>query len=310
MSRRSTDHRRRLARILVLAAIPILACSPPTDSGPTAEQGSAAETPAAAETTEATGDDVGLAPSADEADVRLESSPRHGEWVDVAAGDGDTVRAWIVYPQRSDAAPVVVVIHEIFGLTDWVRAVADQLAADGFVAIAPDLLSGKGVDGGGSETLDRDAAVRRIRGLDAAEVVRRIEAAARHATADPAATDSHAVIGFCWGGSTTFRYATEAPDLDAAVVFYGTPPGGDALARIEAPVLGLYGGDDARVTSTVEPTREEMARLGKSYETEVYPGAGHGFLRAQGERGGANTEAARQAWPQTIDFLRERLEDR
>jgi carboxymethylenebutenolidase len=249
----------------------------------------------------------GLPPSEDSAVARLNASPRHGEWVKVDAGAGDTVGAWVVYPERRDKAPVVVVIHEIFGLTDWIRAVADRLAAEGFIAIAPDLLSGKGPNGGGTASVDRQGAIALIRDLKPDEVTRRLRASAAYATALPAARNAVAGVGFCWGGSTSFAFATAWPDLKGAVVYYGTPPAEDAMAHIVAPVLGLYGGDDARVTSTVEPARQLMSRLGKRYDPMVFDGAGHGFLRDQAGRNGANLRAAQAAWPRTLAFLREAL---
>jgi carboxymethylenebutenolidase len=237
----------------------------------------------------------------------LDGSSRHGEWVDYDAGDGDQVRAWVVYPERSDAAPVVVVIHEIYALTDWIRAVADQLAADGFIAIAPDLLSGKGPGGGGSESVDRQGAVALIRSLDPDEVTRRIKAAAAYGTGLPAATSSAGMVGFCWGGSTSFRLATVWPEADAAVVYYGGSPATETLGGISAPVLGLYGGNDARVNATIPDAQAEMDRLGKSYEVNIYDGAGHGFLRQQSGQEGANMRASREAWPRTVAFLKTHL---
>lgn len=248
-----------------------------------------------------------LPADAEAAAERLEMSPRHGEWVKYDAGAGDSVLAWVAYPERDDPAPVVVVIHEIFGLTDWVRGVADQLAADGFIAIAPDLLSGKGPDGGGTDSFEGGEVRRAIRELDRGEVVRRLNGAAHHAMSLPAATSSFASIGFCWGGSTSFMYSTAQPELDAAVVYYGGAPDAEALARIEAPVLGLYGGDDARVNATIGPAEQEMERLAKRYEYEIYDGAGHGFLRQQNGRDGANMSATQQAWPRTIAFLKAEL---
>jgi carboxymethylenebutenolidase len=244
--------------------------------------------------------------SGDDAVQRLDASPRHGEWIRYAAGGGDSVSAWVVYPEREDAAPVVIVIHEIFGLTDWIRGVADQLAAAGFVAIAPDLLSGKAPDGAGTAGFDQQGAVRAIRELNRDEVIRRLNAAAEYATGLPSTTSAFAAIGFCWGGSTTFQYATRQPGLGAAVVYYGSAPDG-GYEQIAAPVLGLYGGDDARVNATIPAAREAMQRLDKRYETEVYDGAGHGFLRAQGSRE-ANLAAAREAWPRMVMFLKEALE--
>jgi carboxymethylenebutenolidase len=248
-----------------------------------------------------------LPPDEEGALSHLDASPRHGEWVDFDAGEGDMVRAWVVYPERADRTPVVVVIHEIYALTDWIRGVADQFAAEGFIAIAPDLLSGKGPGGGGSESVDRQGAVSLIRELDPDEVTRRLKATGDYATGLPAATAAVGIVGYCWGGSTSFRMATEWPELGAAVVFYGGSPAEGALSAIEAPVLGHYGGDDARVNATIPDAQAEMDRLGKFYEANIYEGAGHGFLRQQSGRDGANLDATRAAWPRTIAFFRQHL---
>jgi len=245
-----------------------------------------------------------LPPLEADAPARLAASPRHGEWVTVTSGS-DKVKTWIVYPERSDKAPVVLVVHEIYGLTDWVRAVADQLAAEGFIAVAPDLLSGKGPGGGGSSSVTKDGARALIADLSPEEISRRLDAAARYATSLPSATRAFGVVGYCWGGGISFGYATQQPDLGAAVVYYGISPSAGALSRVQAPVLGLYGGNDARVTSTVPPAQAEMKRLGKRFDVEIYPGAGHAFLR---QATGANLDAAQKAWPRTIAFLRETLE--
>lgn len=246
-----------------------------------------------------------LPPAEEAAKARLNASPRHGEWVTVDAG-GTPVRAWVVHPERSDKAPVVIVIHEIFGLTEWVRGVADQLAADGFIAVAPDLLSRKGRAGGGTEAFaSRDDVVKAVSGLPRDEVLARLDAVRAHALALPAASGRSASIGFCWGGATSFGWALRQSALDAAVVYYGSAPQERAaLKATKAPVLALYGGSDARVNSTIEPTRKVMQELGNTYETHVYDGAGHGFLRAQSGQDGANLRATEQAWPLTLDFLR------
>jgi len=238
--------------------------------------------------------------------ARLNASPRHGEWVRYDAGNGDSVRMWVVYPERRDRAPVVVVIHEIFGLTDWARGVADQLAAEGFIALAPDLLSGKGPNGGGTESMDQQAAVAAIQAIAPEERVRRLIAAARYGTALPAARNAVGVVGFCWGGGSAFHLATQWPDLGAAVVFYGTSPADSLLGQVHAPVLGLYGGDDARVGATVPPAQAEMRRLGRRYDVAMFDGAGHGFMRDQAGRDGAS-RAAERAWPRVITFLRETI---
>jgi carboxymethylenebutenolidase len=210
-----------------------------------------------------------------------------------------------VYPERKDKAPVVLVIHEIFGLSDWARAVADQLAADGFIAIAPDLLSGRGKDGGGTDSFaSRDDVVKAVRTLKPDEVMRDLDAVRDFAIRLPASTGASATIGFCWGGSMSFAYAAHQPDLQAAIVYYGTSPDAPQLAKIHAPVLGLYGSDDARVNATTQPASVEMSKLGRTFDIHVFDGAGHGFLRAQDGRDGANLRASEQAWPATLEFLR------
>lgn len=242
---------------------------------------------------------------APDAVARLNASPRHGEWVTYPAGPGDSVRAWVSFPERRDRAPVVIVIHEIFGLSDWIRGVADQLAAAGFIAIAPDLLSGKAPGGGGTEAMDQQTATRVIRTLTQEEIRRRMSAAATYATALPAAANKVATIGFCWGGSASFLAATYVPGIRGAVVYYGSSPDSTALAAVTAPVLGLYGSEDARVNATIEPARAHLTRMAKRYETEIFEGAGHGFLRDQAGREGANGRAAERAWPRMVSFLRE-----
>lgn len=247
-------------------------------------------------------------PDAAGAKAALERSPRHGEWVDVKTPEGASLRTWIVYPERKDKAPVVIVIHEIYGLTDWIRSVADRLAADGFIAVAPDLLSGKGPGGGGTDSLaSSDDVVKLVRALTPADVTARLNAVRDYAVKLPAAGGKTATLGFCWGGAQSFAYATQQPALSAAVVYYGSSPAQPDLARLQAPVLGLYGGDDARVNATIAPAEAETKRLGKTYEPNVYEGAGHGFLRQQEGRDGANLKASRQAWPRTIAFLKEHL---
>ena len=248
-----------------------------------------------------------LPPDGESATARLAASPRHGEWVTYDAGGGDMVQAWVSYPQRSDAAPVVVVIHDIRAMSDWARAVGDQLAADGFIAVTPDLLSGKGPGGAGTESLDPEEVGRAMRELDRAEVNRRLRAAATYGTSLPAATDKVGSVGFCWGGSTSFNFAVDFAGLDAAVVYYGNSPDTQTLARIEAPVLGHYGGADNRVNATIPDAKAEMERLGKRFDVNVYDGAGHGFLKGQGGMDGANMAASEQAWPRTIEFFRELL---
>jgi carboxymethylenebutenolidase len=247
------------------------------------------------------------APAQDWAKVRLEKSPRHLEWVKVKHGTRE-VNCFIAYPEVKDKATAVVVIHEIFGLTDWVRGVADQLAEAGYIAIAPDLLSGTAPGGGGTAELGGADAVRKaISSLSPDQVTADLNAAADYVTKLPAANGKVAVGGFCWGGGQSFRFATSNKDLKAAFVFYGTGPESEQdIARIQCPVYGFYGGNDARVTATVSKSTELMKKAGKTYEPVIYEGAGHGFMRA-GEAPDAspeNKKARDEAWKQWKGLLK------
>ena len=246
-----------------------------------------------------------LPAGAADAEARIKASPRHAEWATIKTSATDSVVAWVVYPERRDKAPVVVVIHEIFGLSTWVRGVADQLAADGFIAIAPDLVTMKRTGNLTSEW-PRDSATAAIRLLKPEDVQRDLDAVASYGMKLPAATPKYGVVGYCWGGSASFAHAVHAPGLGAAVVYYGGAPASDRLKSVRAPVLGLYGGDDARVNATIAPADSAMKALGKAYEFAIYDGAGHGFLRAQSDRE-ANMMATKQAWPRTIAFFRKNL---
>jgi len=246
-----------------------------------------------------------LPADADNARARLSASPRHSEWVMIPIG-ADSVRAWIVYPERKDKAPVVVVVHEIFGLSPWVRAVADQLAADGFIAIAPDLLTSKNLPNP-TDSVPSQLATAAIRTLDPNDVHRQISAAANYAMALPSATKKYGIVGYCWGGGVSFEHAVRSPSLGAAVVYYGVSPATASLASVNAPVLGLYGGNDARVGATIPPADSAMKALGKTYVPHTFEGAGHGFLRQQSGQNGANLAATQKAWPETISWFRKYL---
>jgi len=279
---------------------------------------------------------AGLPASAQSAAARLAATPRHGEWVKIPweAGSADSLMAWIVYPKAGAKAPVVVVVHEIFGLSTWVRGVADQAAADGFIAIAPDFLSR--VRGGPSSVeLSPDTARRLIAGVDAAERNRAIIAAANYAMMQPAATQKYAVFGYCWGGSTTFYHAVHGgvKGYSGGVAYYGLPymSGGsaatatapavaatvnaDSLAKIQAPIMLLNGSKDARIAVAMPALDSIMKALGKKYTGVNYEGAVHGFLRAQDDpkakrdeaEEAANLAASKDAWPRTLAFLRANL---
>jgi carboxymethylenebutenolidase len=235
----------------------------------------------------------------------LDKSPRHQEWVKVKYG-ARTVDAFVVYPEVSHKAPVVLLIHEIFGLSDWARSQADDLAAMGYIVIAPDLLSGFGPNGGGTGAFgggagsvpDQQSIMKAVSGLDPSIVTADLNATADYALKFPSANGKLAVIGFCWGGGQSFRFATTRADLKAAFVFYGPPPPADALKSITAPVHGFYGGSDARISATVPDTKTAMAAAGKKYDPVIYDGAGHGFMRAGEDPSNtnpANTTARTQA---------------
>jgi carboxymethylenebutenolidase len=261
----------------------------------------------------AVGADRSLPADANTAAARIAASPRHGEWAVIPVAGGDSVRAWVVYPERSTKAPVVLVIHEIFGLTTWVRAVADQLAADGFIAIAPDFLTGKRLPMAPDAFMTTpggvDSAVAMISTLDPQQFVRRVDAAARYATALPSATGKWGVVGFCWGGSMTFLTAASLPSVSAAVPYYGgaAPPRVPSLATARAPILAMYGEKDARVNATIPLADSVLRASGTKFESHVFPGAGHGFLRQQDGQDGANLAATRAAWPMTVAWFKQYL---
>ncbi|MGH9636808.1 MAG: dienelactone hydrolase family protein, partial [Candidatus Angelobacter sp.] len=208
---------------------------------------------------------------------KLEKSSRHQEWVQIKH-DNRTVQAFVVYPETKAKAPVIIVIHEIFGLTDWARSVADQLAANGYIAIAPDLLSGMGPKGGGSSEFSSQEVGKAISSLNPDQITADLNATADYAKKIPAGNGKIAVSGFCWGGGQSFRFATNRKDLSAAFVFYG--PGPADVSAITAPVYGFYAGEDARIGATVPATTEAMKKAGKKYDPVTYEGAGHGFMRA------------------------------
>lgn len=266
-----------------------------------------------------------LPASANAAAARLDASPRHGEWVKIPWGPdaSDSLMAWLVYPITDRAqSPVVVVVHEIFGLSTWVRAVADQAAAEGFIAIAPDLVS-RARGGPSTEELSGDSARKIIRGVSAAERNMGVTAAARYAMSLPSAARRYGVFGFCWGGSTTWGYAINdgIPGFAGAVAFYGSPyvtdrmPDADSLAKIRVPVMLLNGAKDARIGAMMPAIDSIMQALGKDYVGRNYDGAIHGFMRAQDEprqqrdeaEEQANLAAARDAWPRTVAFFKKHL---
>ncbi len=250
---------------------------------------------------------AGVAGAQDWAKARLEKSPRHQEWVKVKQGARD-IQCFVVYPEVKDRAPAVVVIHEIFGLSDWARGVADQLAEAGYIAIAPDLLSGMAPGGGGTgEFPGQDAVTKAVSMLPPEQVTADLDAATAYVSSLPACNGKVFVSGFCWGGMQTFRYATHNDKIKAAFVFYGNgPTNPDDIARIHCPVYGFYGGNDARVNATIPKSEELMKSAGKSYEPVIYEGAGHGFMRAgqAPDAGEANKKAREEGWARWLKLLK------
>jgi carboxymethylenebutenolidase len=239
------------------------------------------------------------------AKTRIESSPRHHEWVKVKHGDRE-VNCYITYPEVKDKAMAVVVIHEIFGLSDWARSVTDELAEAGYIAIEPDLLSGMAPGGGGTAELGgQDNVTRAIGKLPPDQVTADLDAVAKYVSELPACNGKIAVAGFCWGGGQSFRYATNNKNLKAAFVFYGTPPT-DGIAKINCPIYGFYGEKDGRVTQTVAEATKQMKEANKIYEPVIYDGAGHGFMRAGDapDASGPNKKARDEAWTRWKEILK------
>ena len=235
----------------------------------------------------------------DWAKARLEKSPRHQEWVKVKYGDRE-VQSFIVYPEVKNKATAVVIIHEIFGLSDWIRGLADQLAEAGYIAIAPDLLSGLAPNGGGTAELGgSDAAVKYISSLKPEQVTADLDAVTDYVLKLPASNGKVAVAGFCWGGGKSFGFATTNPKVKTAFVFYGSAPDSlDALSKISVPVYGFYAGNDSRIDASIPATKDGMKKAKKTYDPVLYDGAGHGFMRAgeAPDASPANKKARDDAW--------------
>ena len=227
----------------------------------------------------------------------VDKSPRRREWASVKYG-GRSVESLVAYPQSRDKAPAIVVIHEIFGMTDWVESVTDEFAEAGYLAIAPDLLSGMGPDGGRTKDIPANGVGQAIGKLPPDQITADLNAVADYVKKLPACNGKVCVVGFSWGGGQSFRFATNRKDLSAAFVCYGTGPAPEAIANIQAPVYGFYAGADARVNASIPATQEQMKAAGKFYETAIYEGASHGFMRAgaQPDATDPNKKARAEAW--------------
>lgn len=240
----------------------------------------------------------------DWAQAQLKKSSRHREWVTVKHG-ARSVETFVVYPESKEKKPVVLIIHEIFGLSDWAQELADEVAAAGYVAVAPDLLSGMAPNGGRTSDFPGDKVTEAVSHLSPDQVTADLNAAADYALKLPAANGKLFVGGFCWGGGQTFRFATNRTDLSAAFVFYGPPPDKDAMARIRAPVYGFYAGNDQRIDGTIPDTITQMKTAGKTYEPVTYDSAGHGFMRTgeAPDAKDADRKARTDAWARWKSLL-------
>ena len=263
----------------------------------------------------------------------LAKSPRHGEYVTIHEAGGRNLQAWVVYPETKGKAPVVILIHEIFGQSDWALEMADEVAGAGYIVVEPDLLSGLGpvpgtvastqpmdmshmnmgggvasvpaTPGGTAAFPDQNSVVKAVSSLPDPQVLGDLDAAADYGKHLPAASGKLFVGGFCWGGGKSFLFATHRHDLAAALVFYGPPPATGLMTAITAPIYGFYAGNDARITSTVDQTKIDMKAAGKTFEPVVYDDAGHGFMRAgEAPDASAPNSAARQAaYRRMVDLL-------
>lgn len=230
---------------------------------------------------------------------RVEKSPRHGEWVALDAGNGRKLQCFVVYPEKKEKAPVVLVIHEIFGMSDWVMSLADQLAEQGCIAIAPDFLSGDAPGGGRTKDFPSGGVREAISKIPPERMTSDLNLAADYGLKLPAGNGKLAVAGFCWGGGQSFRYATKRADLSAAFVFYGPGPTDPVdINKIAAPVYGFYAENDARINAAIPDTEKAMKAGGKTYEPVIYEGGGHGFMRAGDDPNGSegNKKARAAAW--------------
>jgi carboxymethylenebutenolidase len=273
----------------------------------------------------------------DWARAALAKSPRHGEYVVIPEASGRKLQAFVVYPEIKDKAPVVVLIHEIFGESDWFKEMADELAGAGYIVIAPDLLSGLGPvagaapmkmdmpmdhdhmqmpantgaafapmsPGGTSAFPDQPSVTKAVTSLPEAQVTADLDAAADYGKKLPAASGKLFVAGFCWGGGKSFLYATHRKDLSGAFVFYGPPPAADLMKNITAPVYGFYAGNDARISATIPQATADMKAAGKTYDPVIYDGAGHGFMRAgeAPDASAANSAARAEGFRRMVKLL-------
>lgn len=237
---------------------------------------------------------------------QLENSPRHHEWVQVKS-ETRNIHCFVAYPEKAKNTLVVVVIHENRGLTDWVRSFADQIAAEGYIAIAPDLLSDFSADMSKTSSFSSsDDARNALYQLNPDQITGDLNEVQKYASNLPSSNGKTAVAGFCWGGSQSFRFATNNSEIEAALVFYGSAPAESSdMSKIEAPVFGFYGENDQRINAGIPDTEKWMKKAGKKYDYVIYPGAGHAYMRQGDDPDGSaeNREARNKSWLRIKEIL-------
>lgn len=238
---------------------------------------------------------------------KLSQSPRHQEWVDFTRDNGSVLKAFVVYPESNTSTKAVILIHENLGLNDWARTFSDELAAQGFLVIAPDLISNT-VEGIHKTTdfENSDKAREAIYALQQEQVTKDLDMVYSHLINEPSSNGKVSVVGFCWGGSQSFNYATQNPNLESIMVYYGTAPKDlSTLKNIKSPVYGFYGGADNRVNATIPDTEKTMKEYGNLYSFDIYEGAGHAFMRRGAEEAyGPNTMAYEKSWKKLVALLK------
>jgi len=281
------------------AAIALAQTSAPAPAAASASAAPAA-TPAAAPARQSN-----VHPVSKNITARMANSPRHFDIVKIKEGDR-TLEAKVFYPMTKDKAMAVVLIHEIFGSSDWMHAAADQLAEAGYIVIVPDLLSGMGPNKGGTNDFADTQVTTAVQRLPADQVLADLNASVDYVKKLDACNGKVAVAGFCWGGGKAFALSTANKEIKAAFVFYGAPmlPVAD-MPKVNCPVYGFYGEQDARISASVPAETDAMKAAGKTYDAIVYPGAAHGFMRLgqMDDTNPANKKAAEDSWKRMLDLL-------
>lgn len=222
------------------------------------------------------------------------------EFIKYPAATGD-MRAYLARPKTGSKFPAVIVIHENRGLVPHIQDVTRRMAREGFLSLAPDALSPVG------GTPDNVSNVGELfKKLNNEETVKNFVAAVKYLKTHPLSTGKVGCTGFCWGGAMTNQVAVNAPDLDAAVPYYGRQPAPEDVEKIKAPIMAHYAGNDAGINAGIPAFEEALKKYNKEYKIFIYEGASHAFNNdSNPER--YNEQAAKLAWERTIGFFKEKL---